>query len=298
MLDPQKIRKNIEDIKLLLSKRGFEFNLEEFADLEAQRKDIQVKTQELQSTRNRLSKEIGILKKQGESTDEILKEVSSIGDTLKNSELKLNTIQDKLDTILQGIPNIPHESVPDGRTEADNVEKKKWGNIRDFNFTPKDHIELGELSGLLDFEAATKITGSRFVVIKGQLAQLHRALIQFMLNTHVNEHGYTEVNVPYIVNSASLYGTGQLPKFEEDLFKIPRQNAEPYEIPLETDVASNQSANNKLEENYYLLPTAEVPVTNLARDLVISKSELPLKYVCHSPCFRSEAGSYGKDTAA
>ncbi len=296
MLDPQKIRKNIEDIKLLLSKRGFEFNLEEFADLEAQRKDIQVKTQELQSTRNRLSKEIGILKKQGESTDEILKEVSSIGDTLKNSELKLNTIQDKLDTILQGIPNIPHESVPDGRTEADNVEKKKWGNIRDFNFTPKDHIELGELSGLLDFEAATKITGSRFVVIKGQLAQLHRALIQFMLNTHVNEHGYTEVNVPYIVNSASLYGTGQLPKFEEDLFKIPRQNAEPYEIPLETDVASNQSANNKLEENYYLLPTAEVPVTNLARDLVISKSELPLKYVCHSPCFRSEAGSYGKDT--
>ena len=296
MLDPQKLRKNIEDIKLSLLKRGFDLNIEAFADLESLRKNIQTKTQDLQSTRNKLSKEIGIIKKQGGDADSILKEVSDIGDTLKQSELDLSDIQEKLDNILQGIPNIPHESVPNGTTEADNVEKKKWGNIREFDFKPKEHVELGELSGLLDFEAASKITGSRFVVIKGQLAQLHRALIQFMLNTHVNKHGYTEVNVPYIVNSDSLFGTGQLPKFEEDLFRVPRQKIEPYEIPVETDKSLRQSTNEKHEDNYYLIPTAEVPVTNLARDRIISESDLPLKFVSHSPCFRSEAGSYGKDT--
>ena len=209
MLDIQILRKNINDVETALLKRGIVFDTETFLQLETKRKEIQIKTQELQARRNKLSKEIGLIKKQGGDAEPILKEVSEIGDTLKQSEQELGKVQKSLDTLLHGIPNLPHETVPQGVAEDDNVENKTWGDRKTFDFKPKDHVELGEITGMLDFDAATKISGSRFVVIKGQLAQLHRALIQFMLNTHVNEHGYTEVNVPYIVNSDSLFGTGQ-----------------------------------------------------------------------------------------
>ncbi len=296
MLDIQILRKDITAVENALSKRGVKFDAQTFEKLEAERKVIQVKTQELQSSRNKLSKDIGLIKKQGGDAESIMKEVSQIGDVLKQSEQELAHIQDKLNELLHGIPNLPHDSVPEGLSEDDNVEVSSWGKVKEFAFAPKDHAALGDKNGLLNFEAASKIAGSRFVVIKAQLAQLHRALIQFMLNTHVNDHGYTEVNVPYIINSSSLFGTGQLPKFEEDLYKVPRQKADIYEIPLESDNNGSISIDESHEENFYLLPTAEVPVTNLARGEIFAADELPLKYVCHTPCFRSEAGSYGKDT--
>ncbi|MCG8052128.1 MAG: serine--tRNA ligase [Candidatus Thiodiazotropha endolucinida] len=272
MLDPRLIRNNLEEVAAQLRRRGYELDTQLIAQLEKRRKGLQVESQELQNERNSRSKSIGKAKAAGEDIQPLLAEVAELGDRLKVLQEDLNSVQAELSEITLGIPNIPHESVPDGRDEADNREERRWGEPREFDFEPKDHVDLGDASGLLDFEAAARITGSRFAVMAGPLARLHRALIQFMLDTHTTEHGYTEAYVPYMVNSDSLRGTGQLPKFEEDLFKLCG------------------------ESEYYLIPTAEVPVTNLVRDQIIDADYMPRKWVAHTPCFRSEAGSYGKDT--
>lgn len=272
MLDPKLLRNELETTAKQLASRGFELDTQKLAELEVQRKGAQVKAQELQSERNTKSKNIGKAKAQGEDIQPLLDEVASLGDKLKAAEDELSVIQAWIDNIVMGIPNIPHESVPAGLSEDDNVEVRKWGEPAKLDFEPKDHVDLGEAIGGMDFETAAKITGSRFVVMSGPIARLHRALTQFMLDIHTSEHGYTETYVPYMVNADSLKGTGQLPKFEEELFKL-------------TD-----------ERNFYLIPTAEVPVTNIVRDVIIEDSYMPRKYVCHTPCFRSEAGSYGKDT--
>ena len=246
--------------------------------LEAQRKTIQTRTQELQAKRNSSSKLIGQAKAKGEDTSAIMAEVANLGDELKQLETQLEQVQHELNAFLSVIPNTPHESVPAGRSETDNVEVRKVGNIPQFAFEAKDHVSIGEGLGGLDFETAAKISGARFSLLKGPLARLHRALAQFMLDTHTDQHGYTEVYVPYLVNADSMRGTGQLPKFEEDLFRVPRQLGE------------------QGEQNFYLIPTAEVPVTNMVRDSITPLEQLPLKFVAHTPCFRSEAGSYGRDT--
>lgn len=271
MLDPQLFRNNLADIATQLARRGFTLDIDRFEALENQRKAIQVETQALQTECNSLSKQIGIAKSKGEDASTIMQSVANLGDQLKVSETQLNEVQDQLNDLLLGIPNLPHDSVPSGNSEADNVEVRRWGTPTEFNFPPKDHVDLGANLGGLDFELASKLTGSRFAVLKGDIARLHRALIQFMLDLHTQEHGYTEVNVPYMVNADSLLGTGQLPKFADDLFHISTQN-------------------------YYLIPTAEVPVTNFARDVIFAADALPHRYVAHTPCFRSEAGAYGKDT--
>lgn len=272
MLDPQLIRKDINAVAAKLAKRGYTLDVNKLNELEQVRKTVQVETESLQSERNTRSKSIGKAKAAGEDIEPLLKEVADLGDRLKAAEEKLHAAQAELHTILAGIPNIPHESVPAGKDENDNIEIRRWGEPREFDFDPKEHIELGELSGLLDFEAAAKLSGSRFAVMKGELAHLHRALTQFMLDTHTRVHGYSETYVPYLVNADSLFGTGQLPKFEDELFKMTN------------------------EHGHYLIPTAEVPVTNLVRDEIIDADALPLKFTAHTPCFRSEAGSYGKDT--
>ncbi len=271
MMDPQVLRNDIEQVAKALAKRDYTLDISTIEALEEKRKVIQVKTQELQQQRNSRSKEIGKAKAQGEDAQALLDEMASLGDELKSSEDGLNLIQSELNEIVMGIPNIPHDSVPEGQTEDDNEEVRRWGEPRVFDFEVKDHVDLGESTGLLDFEAGARIAGSRFSVMQGGIARLHRALIQFMLDTHIQEHGYTELNVPYLVNADSLLGTGQLPKFDEELFHIE-------------------------EHGFYLIPTAEVPVTNLARDQILAAETMPRKYVCHTPCFRSEAGSYGKDT--
>jgi len=271
MLDPHLLRNELENVSNALKKRGFSLDASSIEQLEKIRKDLQVKTQALQQERNERSKAIGEAKAQGEDAQPLFEEVAALGDRLKASEEEFEKVQNELKAILLGLPNIPHESVPAGNTEEDNLEIRRWGEPKNFSFESKDHVELGEQLGLLDFEAATRIASSRFVVMSGAIAKLHRALIQFMLDTHINEHGYIEVNVPYLVNSQSLVGTGQLPKFGDDLFHIN-------------------------EQDFYLIPTAEVPVTNLAQNQIIEADQLPTKYVCHTPCFRSEAGSYGKDT--
>ena len=271
MLDPQVLRNDIEQVAKALTKRHYTLDIAAFETLEEKRKAVQVKTQELQQQRNSRSKEIGKAKAQGNDAQPLLDEVASLGDELKSSENELNEIQKELNEIVMGIPNIPHDSVPEGQTEEDNEEIRRWGEPKVFDFEVKDHVDLGESMGLLDFEAGVRIAGKRFSVMQGAIARLHRALIQFMLDTHTSEHGYTELNVPYLANTDSFLGTGQLPKFKEDLFHI-----EGYD--------------------FYLIPTAEVPVTNLVRDQILSAESMPRKYVCHTPCFRSEAGSYGKDT--
>ena len=271
MIDPQYLRNNLNEVAERLKPRAYDLDKNTFTNLEQKRKKLQVETQALQQERNARAKAIGQAKAKGEDVDKILVEVSDLGDRLKESEAQLEDVQLKLSEITMGIPNIPHESVPHGQTENDNQEMRRWGETPEFAFEPKDHVDLGANLGQMDFETAAKIASSRFVIMKGQIAHLHRALIQFMLNTHVEEHGYTEVNVPFMVNADSMRGTGQLPKFEEDAFAI-------------------------LEHGFYLIPTAEVPVTNIARDEIIEVKDLPQKYVCHTPCFRSEAGSYGKDT--
>ncbi len=271
MLDPHLLRRNMEAVSQALAKRGFELDIDRLQALEQRRKEIQVATEKLQSDRNRQSKRIGQAKAAGEDIEPLLAQVESLGDELKSRQTQLEAIQEELYEILHGVPNIPHSSVPAGTMETDNVEIRCWGEISDMGFIPKDHAELGEALGMLDFETATRIAGSRFVLMLGAIARLHRALIQFMLDVHTRVHGYTEINVPYLVNPDSLFGTGQLPKFAEDQFHIEKQDL-------------------------YLIPTAEVPVTNVARGAIINNEEMPLKYVCHSPCFRSEAGSYGQDT--
>ena len=272
MLDPRLIRNELDSVAAQLARRGFELDAARIAELEAQRKEIQVRTQELQSERNSRSKAIGQAKAKGEDIAPLLAAVSEMGDQLKAAEQELGLIQDELETILLGVPNIPHESTPDGKSEDDNVEIRRWGEPTQFDFEVKDHVDVGEGLGQLDFDTAAKLTGSRFAVMSAGVARMHRALIQFMLNLHTAEHGYTETYVPYIVNQDSLRGTGQLPKFEEDLFKL------------------------EGEHSYYLIPTAEVPVTNIVRDTIIEEGDLPRRFTCHTPCFRSEAGSYGRDT--
>jgi seryl-tRNA synthetase len=274
MLDIQLLRKDAAHVAERLAARGFKFDTARFEALETERKTIQIRTQDAQSRRNTLSKQIGMLKGKGEDASAVMAEVAGLGDELKALETRLGELQAELNDYLMGVPNLPHESVATGTDEAANVEVSRWGTPRTFDFQVRDHVDLGEGLGQLDFEAAVKITGSRFTVMKGALARLHRALAQFMLDTHTREHGYTEVYVPYMVNADSMRGTGQLPKFEEDLFHVPRSDA----------------------DKLYLIPTAEVPVTNLVRDEIVPPEALPLKFVAHTPCFRSEAGSYGRDT--
>ena len=272
MLDPKLLRADIESVASKLKRRGFELDVEAFSKLEEKRKAIQVETQNLQNERNTRSKGIGQAKAKGEDIQPLLDEVASLGEKLKAAESELNEIQSQLEDIMLGIPNVPDDSVPDGLSEEDNVELRRWGTPPQFDFEPKEHFDLGSAKGLMDFESAAKLTGSRFVGLNGPLARLQRALKQFMLDTHTQEHGYNETYVPFMVNRDSLFGTGQLPKFEEDLFAL------------------------KGDSNYYLIPTAEVPVTNLVRDVIVDDDAMPKKWVAHTPCFRSEAGSYGKDT--
>ncbi len=274
MLDPQLFRNDIDAVAKRLADRPFVLDVAGFQAIEAERRTVQMRTQELQAGRNAFAKRIGQAKGKGEDTTALMAEAGAANAELESLEKKLAELQTRLHDFLSGIPNLPHQSVPTGRSADDNQEMRRVGTIRTFGFAPKDHIALGEATGLLDFETATKIAGSRFALLKGPLARLHRAIAQFMLDVHTGEHGYTEVYVPYLVNAASMFGTGQLPKFEEDLFAVPRSDS----------------------EKLYLIPTAEVPVTNMVRDEIVALESLPLKFVCHSPCFRSEAGSYGKDT--
>ncbi|WP_020162238.1 serine--tRNA ligase [Cycloclasticus pugetii] len=271
MLDPQLLRNNPEEVKTVMQRHGADLDLEVFNALETQRKDIQVKTQNLQNERNKRSKSIGMAKAKGEDIQPLLDSVSQLGDELKAAETELQGIQSKLQAIQLSLPNILADDVPLGKDEENNVELRKWGVIPQYDFDVKDHVDLGQSLAGIDFEAGAKIAGSRFVTLSGPLARLQRALTQFMLDMHVDQHGYRETYVPYLVNKDSLLGTGQLPKFEEDLFKI-----------------SDDSP-------YYLIPTAEVPVTNLVRDEIIAADQMPLKFVAHTPCFRSEAGAYGRD---
>jgi seryl-tRNA synthetase len=289
MLDPQRIRNKLTEVSQALAKRGFVLDTGQLHALEARRKAIQIETEDLQAERNRRSKAIGKEKAAGNDIQPLLASVASLGDQLNTAEDELARIQQELNQILHGIPNEPHASVPDGRNEEDNTEIACWGTPRVFDFTPLDHVDLGESLSLMDFETATTIASSRFVVMKAGIARLHRALIQFMLDVHSREHGYMEVNVPYLVNADSLFGTGQLPKFEADLFRIPRAKM--------VQGRRNDAAEYiEKDSSFYLIPTGEVPVTNLVRDAIIAAEDLPLKFVCHTPCFRSEAGSYGKDT--
>ena len=272
MIDPKLLRQSAADVAANLARRGFEFDVDGYLALDERRKSLQVETEALQNERNTSAKSIGKAKAQGEDIEPLLAAVKDLGERLEVSEAALQQVQGELSDIELGMPNLLAEDVPDGAGEDDNLEVRRWGEPADLGFTAKDHIELGETLGQLDFDAASKISGARFAVMTGPLARLQRALIQFMLDTHTSEHGYTESYVPYLVRGEALVGTGQLPKFEEDLFKT------------------------ETETPFYLIPTAEVPVTNLARDKIFAADELPVRHVAHTPCFRSEAGSHGQDT--
>jgi len=274
MLDIQSFRSDLQGLAKRLAGREYTLDVPVFEALEAERKKVQVETQELQSRRNQLSKQVGQAKEKGEDAAALMVQVNAQADELKALEQRLEEIQSKLTDLLLVVPNVPHESVPAGKSAEDNIEVRRVGAPRKFDFEAKDHVDIGARLKMLDFDRAAKLAGARFVVMTGAVARLHRAIAQFMLDLHTQEHGYTEVYVPYLVNGDSMRGTGQLPKFEADLFTVPREGA------------------GKL----YLVPTAEVPVTNLVRDEILALKDLPLKFVCHSPCFRSEAGSYGKDT--
>ena len=272
MLDPRQVRNEPQTVAKLLLKRGFVLDIAAIENLDAQRKTLQLETEALQNERNTKSKNIGKAKAAGQDIAPMLAEVEHLREALESRKAALDAVQAEFDAVLQSLPNSPAAAVPEGMDESAIVELRRWGTPKQFGFPVKDHVALGEDSGLLDFPTAVKLTGARFAVMKGQVARLHRALTQLMLDTHTQEHGYVEVNVPYMVNKESAFGTGQLPKFEQDLFKLSG------------------------EQEYYLIPTAEVPVTNFVRDTIVEAAQMPLKYACHSPCFRSEAGSYGKDT--
>jgi seryl-tRNA synthetase len=274
MLDIQLLRSNLAFVAERLATRGVTLDTSTFEALEGERKGLQMRTQDLQAKRNSLSKQIGMQKGKGEDTSAVMAEVAGLGDEVKANETRLTEVLAEQNAFLAVIPNLPHESVPVGSDESANVEVLRWGTPRKFDFAVKDHVDIGEGLGGLDFETAVKIAGSRFSLMKGGMARLHRALAQFMLDTHTTDHGYTEVYVPYLVNPDSMFGTGQLPKFEEDLFRVPRSDG----------------------SRLYLIPTAEVPVTNMVRDTIQAAESLPIKFVCHTPCFRSEAGSAGRDT--
>ncbi len=270
MLDPRLFRSDLNEVKRQLDRRSFVFDTTAYEALESRRKDVQIKTQKLQNEKNKSAKSIGQAKAKGEEIQPLLDQVQHLGDQLKEAETELSEIQQQMTAVMEVIPNFLDEVVPVGKDEEDNVEISCWGEVPEFSFQAKDHVDLGETKGL-DFEVAAKITSARFAVLKGPLARLQRAIIQLMLDTHTAEHGYQEIYVPFLVNADSLNGTGQLPKFEADLFK-----------------ASDDPA-------LYLIPTAEVPVTNIVRDVIVDAKEMPLKFVCHTPCFRSEAGAYGRD---
>ena len=272
MLDIKLLRNDLEAVAKQLARRGYSLDVNAFQSLEDRRKTLQIATQDLQNERNTRSKNIGKAKASGEDIQPLLAEVADLGEKLKQAEQDLAELQGEIDSIVMGIPNLLNDSVPEGKSEDDNVEISRWGELPQFDFEIKDHVDLGASNGWMDFESATKLTGSRFVVMRAGMARLHRALIQFMLDTHTQEHAYQEVYVPYIVNEDSLFGTGQLPKFADDLFKL------------------------EGEQNFYLIPTAEVPVTNLVRNEIVDADQLPMQFTAHTPCFRSEAGSYGKDT--
>ena len=272
MIDPKLLRQAADDVAANLARRGFAFDAAGYLALEEQRKSLQVETESLRKERNTSSKAIGKAKAQGEDIAPLLAAVKDLGDKLDANEAALQEVQTQLQDIELGLPNLLQEDVPDGEGEDDNLEVRRWGEPGEFDFEPRDHIELGESLQMLDFECASKMSGSRFVVMRGELARLQRALIQFMLDVHTTEHGYVETYVPFLVQDQALVGTGQLPKFEEDLFKT------------------------TTETPFYLIPTAEVPVTNFARDVIFDADELPLRFTAHTPCFRSEAGSYGQDT--
>ncbi|MDP3621375.1 MAG: serine--tRNA ligase [Polynucleobacter sp.] len=280
MIDPQLLRKDIAAVQARLATRKFDLPVEQFLALEGERKTLQSRTEELQAKRNQLSKAVGMKKAKGEDASAEMAEATQVNADMEAGAARLSILQTEIADFLSGIPNLPDESVPVGKDENDNPVIKQWGNVPSFSFAVKDHVDLGAPLGL-DFESAAKISGSRFVVLKGQIARLHRALAQFMLDVHTSQHGYEELYVPFMVNAASMRGTGQLPKFEEDLFKVPRKMGE--------------GEGEERLENFYLIPTAEVPVTNLVRDSITPAEALPLQYVAHTPCFRSEAGSYGRD---
>ena len=272
MIDPKLLRTELDTVAQKLAKRGYTLDKAFWQQVEEQRKLIQVNTEELQAKKNAGAKQIGVMKRSGDNTDALMAEMAAISTEMKQAEEALKTLQDTINQAALSLPNLPDDSVPEGLDESDNVEIRKWGEPRQFEFDIKDHSDLGEALGLLDFEMAAKLTGSRFSVLKGQLAKLNRALIAFMLTTHTDKYGYTEMYVPYMVNADSLLGTGQLPKFEEDLFKL------------------------RGEKEYYLIPTSEVPLTNSVRDKILDPEALPIKVTAHTPCFRSEAGSAGRDT--
>ncbi len=282
MIDPQLLRKDIAAVAARLATRKFQLDVEKFNTLESERKSLQTRTEELQAKRNQLAKAIGMKKGKGEDAAAEMAEATQINVDMESGAARLAVLQIEIADFLMGIPNLPDEAVPVGKDEAENKEVKRWGAIPAFSFPVKDHVDLGAPLGL-DFESAAKISGSRFVVLKGPVARLHRALAQFMIDLHTTQHGYEELYVPLMVNAASMRGTGQLPKFEEDLFKVPRQ------------MGGEDGAGEAKIENFYLIPTAEVPVTNLVRDTITAVEELPLKFAAHTPCFRSEAGSYGRD---
>lgn len=272
MLDPKLFRNELEQTAARLAKRGVELDISAIQALEEKRKSVQVNCESLQQESKSRAKKIGAVKAQGGDIAPLLKEVGDLKKQLGEAESELSEVQQQWEALISAIPNLPDEDVPQGKDESENVEIRTWGTPKEFPFEVKDHVDLGAELGQLDFELGVKITGSRFTVMRGGIARLHRALVQLMLDTHTGEHGYTEVNVPYVVNKDSLFGTGQLPKFEEDLFKL-------------TD-----------DREFYLIPTAEVPVTNIMRDEIVDESALPVRYTSHTPCFRSEAGSYGRDT--
>ncbi|CAM3550846.1 Serine--tRNA ligase [Vibrio aerogenes CECT 7868] len=283
MLDSKLLRAELEETAAKLARRGFNLDVDTIRQLEEQRKSIQVEVENLQSTRNSISKQIGQKMAAGdkEGAEAIKLQIGSLGSDLDKKKVELAEVLEKLETIAMSVPNLPDDSVPDGKDENDNVEISRWGEPATYDFEIKDHVDLGELSGGLDFASATKLTGARFIVMKGQFARLHRAIAQFMLDLHTQQHGYTEMYVPYLVNADSLYGTGQLPKFGQDLF---------HTEPL------TEKVNDEEPRKLSLIPTAEVPLTNIVRDTIVDEADLPLKMTAHTPCFRSEAGSYGRDT--
>ena len=271
MLDIKKLRTDLKTLLNDLERRGFIFDVARWKDLEGRRKELQLELERVQESRNKKSKEIGVAKSTGVDIGEILSSVENLSDSLKALNKKLDVVQDSLNDFLMRIPNSPDSSVPAGNSEKENLQVRTFGTEPSFNFKIKDHVEIGEGLGQIDFNSAAKLSGARFVVLTGSIARLQRALIQFMMDVHVSEHGYREIYVPFLVNEQTMRGTGQLPKFSDDLFLVNLQEL-------------------------FLIPTAEVPVTGLVRDMILGKDDLPMKYVCHSPCFRSEAGSYGKDT--
>ena len=281
MLDSRYIRADLATTRDILANRNFTLDVEKLSQLEEQRKDLMVRTQDLQAKRNSLSKSIGQAMREGKDVAAIKAEVSAIGDELDKTKKQQDEVLAEIEAIALTIPNLPHESVPVGKDENDNVEVRRWGTPRTFDFEVKDHVALGEGLGQLDFANARKISGARFALMKGPICSLHRALVQLMIDLHCQKQGYTEVYVPYLVNTDSLYGTGQLPKFGEDLFH--------------TSLNGNADGDD-VNRHFCLIPTAEVPLTNMVRDEIIPEDQLPIKLTAHTPCFRSEAGSAGRDT--